>query len=47
VVDTVVVGGGHAGLAMSYCLTEQGVDHLVLEAGMVARRARRVANRQA
>jgi putative flavoprotein involved in K+ transport len=27
----VVVGGGQAGLAMSYCLTQRGVDHLVLE----------------
>lgn len=34
-VDTVVVGGGHAGLAMSYCLTRRGVDHLVLERGEV------------
>ncbi|MGB6165557.1 MAG: MSMEG_0569 family flavin-dependent oxidoreductase [Pseudonocardiaceae bacterium] len=27
----VIVGGGQAGLAMSYCLTQRGVDHLVLE----------------
>src|SRR5215813_11893055 len=27
----VVVGGGQAGLAMSYCLRELGVDHVVLE----------------
>ena len=26
-----VIGGGQAGLAMSYCLTERGVDHLVLD----------------
>lgn len=28
----VVVGGGQAGLAASYCLRERGIDHLVLEA---------------
>jgi putative flavoprotein involved in K+ transport len=27
----VVVGGGQAGLSMSYCLTQRGVDHVVLE----------------
>ncbi|MGH3867692.1 MAG: MSMEG_0569 family flavin-dependent oxidoreductase [Pseudonocardiaceae bacterium] len=27
----VVVGGGQAGLSMSYCLTQRGVEHLVLE----------------
>ncbi|MGH3707489.1 MAG: MSMEG_0569 family flavin-dependent oxidoreductase [Pseudonocardiaceae bacterium] len=27
----VVVGGGQAGLSMSYCLTQRGVDHIVLE----------------
>jgi putative flavoprotein involved in K+ transport len=27
----VVVGGGQAGLAMSYCLTQRGIGHLVLE----------------
>ncbi|MEU6641817.1 MSMEG_0569 family flavin-dependent oxidoreductase [Saccharomonospora sp. NPDC046836] len=27
----VVVGGGQAGLSMSYCLRQSGVDHLVLE----------------
>ena len=30
-VNTVVVGGGQAGLAVSYCLTRQGCEHLVLE----------------
>jgi putative flavoprotein involved in K+ transport len=29
--SVVVVGGGQAGLAMSYCLTQRGVDHVVLE----------------
>jgi putative flavoprotein involved in K+ transport len=32
----VIVGAGQAGLAMSRCLTEQGVDHIVLERGEVA-----------
>ena len=38
--DAVVIGAGHAGLAMSYCLKEFGVTHLVLERGMVAERWR-------
>ncbi|MFW6097921.1 MAG: NAD(P)-binding domain-containing protein [Chloroflexota bacterium] len=29
--DTVIIGGGQAGLAMSYLLTKQGRDHVVLE----------------
>jgi putative flavoprotein involved in K+ transport len=33
---TVVVGAGHAGLAMSRCLTERSIDHVVLERGEVA-----------
>jgi putative flavoprotein involved in K+ transport len=39
-VDTVVVGGGHAGLAMSYCLKARGVEHVVLERGDVGQRWR-------
>jgi putative flavoprotein involved in K+ transport len=35
-VDTVVVGAGHSGLAMSRVLAEHGVDHVVLERGEVA-----------
>lgn len=31
--DTVIIGGGQAGLAMSYLLTEQGRDHVILEKG--------------
>jgi len=27
----VVIGGGHAGLATSYCLKQRGIDHLVFE----------------
>jgi putative flavoprotein involved in K+ transport len=30
-VDTVIVGGGQAGLATSYCLTQHGHEHVVLE----------------
>ena len=33
---TVVIGAGHAGLAMSRCLSERGIDHVVLERGAVA-----------
>jgi putative flavoprotein involved in K+ transport len=29
--SVVVIGGGQAGLSMSYCLVHRGVDHLVLE----------------
>ena len=32
----IVIGGGHAGLAMSHRLTERGIDHVVLERGEVA-----------
>ena len=35
-VDVVIVGGGQAGLAMSYCLTEQGRPHVVLEQARIA-----------
>jgi putative flavoprotein involved in K+ transport len=34
--DVVVIGAGHAGLAMSYVLGEHGVDHVVLERGDIA-----------
>ena len=30
-IDTIIVGGGQAGLATSYCLKQQGREHLVLE----------------
>jgi len=29
--SVVIVGGGQAGLSMSYCLTQRGIDHVVLE----------------
>ena len=38
--DTLVIGAGQAGLAMSRCLTDRGVDHVVLERGRVAERWR-------
>jgi putative flavoprotein involved in K+ transport len=38
--ETVVIGGGQAGLAMSRCLTERGIDHVVLERGRVGERWR-------
>jgi putative flavoprotein involved in K+ transport len=38
--DTLVIGAGQAGLAMSRGLAERGVDHVVLERGRVAERWR-------
>ena len=35
-VTTVIVGAGHAGLAMSRCLTARSIDHVILERGEVA-----------
>lgn len=35
-VEVIVIGGGQAGLAMSYCLTGQGRSHVVLEQGRIA-----------
>ena len=35
-IDVVIVGGGQAGLAMSYLLTQQGRPHVVLEQGRIA-----------
>ena len=34
-IETVVIGGGQAGLSASYCLTAQGREHVVLERGRV------------
>jgi putative flavoprotein involved in K+ transport len=36
----IVIGGGQAGLALSRCLRERAVDHVVLERGRVAERWR-------
>ena len=35
-VTAVVIGAGHAGLAMSHHLARHGIDHVVLERGEVA-----------
>ncbi|MFC4314116.1 NAD(P)-binding domain-containing protein [Steroidobacter flavus] len=35
-IDVVVIGAGHAGLAMSQCLSEHAIEHVVLERGAVA-----------
>src|SRR4029453_16290091 len=39
-INTLIIGGGQAGLALSHCLTSLGRDHLVLERGRVAERWR-------
>jgi putative flavoprotein involved in K+ transport len=36
VVDVVVIGAGHSGLAMSHCLTARSIEHVVLERGEIA-----------
>jgi putative flavoprotein involved in K+ transport len=38
--DTVIIGGGQAGLAISRCLTDRRVDHVVLERGRIGERWR-------
>ncbi len=35
-VTTIIIGAGHAGLAMSRCLAERSIDHVLLERGEVA-----------
>ena len=35
-IDVIVIGAGHAGLAVSYYLQQRGIDHLVLERGEIA-----------
>ncbi len=35
-ITTVVIGAGHCGLAMSRCLTDRSIDHVVLERGETA-----------
>jgi putative flavoprotein involved in K+ transport len=37
-VHTVVIGAGQSGLAMSRCLTDAGIEHVVLERGQTAER---------
>jgi putative flavoprotein involved in K+ transport len=38
--DTVIIGGGHAGLTMSYFLSQAGREHVILERGRVGERWR-------
>ena len=35
-VTTAIIGAGHAGLAMSRCLSDRSIDHVVLERGEIA-----------
>jgi len=39
-IHTLVIGGGQAGLAMSRCLSDRGIEHVVLERGRIAERWR-------
>jgi putative flavoprotein involved in K+ transport len=39
-IDTLVIGAGHAGLAVSRSLHERGIEHVVLERGRIAERWR-------
>jgi putative flavoprotein involved in K+ transport len=39
-INTVIIGGGQAGLALSRCLSDRSIDHVVLERGRVAERWR-------
>lgn len=38
--ETAIIGGGQAGLAMSHCLTQRGLPHVVLERRRIAERWR-------
>ena len=38
--DTVIIGGGQAGLAMSYCLQQRGREHIIIERRRIAERWR-------
>ena len=37
-IDTVIIGAGHAGLTMSYFLSQRGLEHAILERGRVGER---------
>ena len=39
-VETLIIGGGQAGLAMSHMLSQRGCRHVVLERGRIAERWR-------
>lgn len=34
-VNTIIIGAGQAGLSVSYCLSQKGIEHLILEKGSV------------
>jgi putative flavoprotein involved in K+ transport len=38
--NTIIIGGGQAGLAMGRCLTDHGVEHVILERGRIGERWR-------
>ena len=38
--NTIIIGGGQAGLAMSRCLADHGIDNVVFERGQIAERWR-------
>lgn len=38
--EVLIIGAGPAGLAMSRCLSEQGIEHVVLERGQIGQRWR-------
>ncbi|MGZ9156537.1 MAG: flavin-containing monooxygenase [Candidatus Binatia bacterium] len=37
-IDTVIIGAGHAGLSMSYYLSQRGLEHVIVERGRVGER---------
>ena len=39
-INTVIIGGGQAGLAMGRCLSEYGIEHVILERGRIGERWR-------
>lgn len=38
--EAVIIGAGHAALSTSYCLTQAGIEHVVLERGQIAEKWR-------
>jgi len=38
--NTLIIGGGQAGLAMSRCLSDRSIDHVILERGQIGQRWR-------
>ncbi|MDX1584649.1 MAG: FAD-dependent monooxygenase, partial [Thermoanaerobaculia bacterium] len=36
--NTIIIGAGQAGLALSRCLHDRGIDHVLLERGRIAQR---------